>query len=172
MKTLLGILLVFSIALGNAQNSTIDNLVADFERGKALSLAYIEAMPEDKYSFKPDEDAMSFSTQMLHMAQGTAGLASNGTGAEKLFSGILAEDKANHSKEAVKRLTEESFNYVIKTVSEMDPDTFGEMVERGPFNVSRLGWVQKAKEHLSHHRGQTAIYLRLVGVTPPQYKLF
>ncbi len=54
----------------------------------------------------------------------------------------------------------------------MDPAQFEDIVERGPFKVTRLGWVQKAKEHINHHRGQTAVYMRLAGVTPPQYKLF
>ena len=172
MKNYLVLSLVLFISPIIAQNATIDHLVADFERGKALSLAYIEAMPEDQFDYKPDEEALSFASQMLHMAQGTAGLASNGTGADRLFADDLSADKANHSKSEVKRLTEESFDYVIRTVKEMDPATFDEVVERGPFKVTRLGWVQKAKEHLSHHRGQTAVYLRLVGVKPPQYKLF
>lgn len=173
MRSLLTLAAFFTGFALMAQNSIVDGLVEDFERGKTLSLAYIDAMPEDKFDFKPDDEALSFAVQMLHMAQGTVGLSSNGTGAESPFGQTnLAEDKANHSKTRITEITTEAFDFVIGSVKGMDPATFDEVVERGPFKVTRLGWVQKAKEHLNHHRGQTAVYLRLNGVKPPQYNLF
>ncbi|MBT8235272.1 MAG: damage-inducible protein DinB [Bacteroidia bacterium] len=173
MRTLFTLLFGFLLFSGTAQNSIIDALVVDFERGKTLSLAYIEAMPEDKFDFSPDDEAQSFALQMLHMAQGTVGLSANGTGAESPFGQTnLAEDTANHTKTRITEITTEAFDFVISSVKAMDPATFDEVVERGPFKVTRLGWVNKAKEHLNHHRGQTAVYLRLNGVKPPQYNLF
>ena len=173
MRTLFTLLFGFLLFTGTAQNSIIDALVVDFERGKTLSLAYIEAMPEDKFDFSPDDEAQSFALQMLHMAQGTVGLSANGTGAESPFGQTnLAEDTSNHTKARITEITTEAFDFVISSVKEMDPATFDEVVERGPFKVTRLGWVNKAKEHLNHHRGQTAVYLRLNGVKPPQYNLF
>ncbi len=156
-----------------AQNPTIDNLVADFERGKALSLAYVDAMPEDKLNFKPTPETLSFAEQMLHTAQGTFGLSSNASGAENPYAGQnLQKDESLLSKAELKRILAESFDFAIAGTKSMDPNQFEEVVERGPFKVTRLGWMQKTKEHINHHRGQTAIYLRLAGVTPPQYKLF
>jgi uncharacterized damage-inducible protein DinB len=32
--------------------------------------------------------------------------------------------------------------------------------------------LAKALEHHAHHRGQAAVYLRLVGVAPPNQRLF
>ncbi len=32
--------------------------------------------------------------------------------------------------------------------------------------------IRKCFEHQTHHRGQTAVYLRMAGVTPPSMKLF
>ncbi|NND15687.1 MAG: damage-inducible protein DinB [Eudoraea sp.] len=173
MRTLLTLIIGLLVFTGTAQNSIIDGLVTDFERGKTLSLAYIEAMPDDKFDFSPDDEAQSFAVQMLHMAQGTVGLSANGTGIESPFGQTnLVEDKANHTKARITEITTEAFDFVISSVKNMDPAIFDEIVERGPFKVSRLGWVQKAKEHLNHHRGQTAVYLRLNGVKPPQYNLF
>ena len=159
--------------LATAQNSTIDHLVADFERGKALSLAYVDAMPEDQFNFKPTPETMSFAEQMLHTAMGTFGLSSNGSGTQNPYAGKnLMQDENMHSKAEVRRLLEESYDYAIAGIKGMDPAQFEEVVERGPFKVTRLGWMHKTKEHINHHRGQTAVYLRLAGVTPPQYQLF
>ncbi len=173
MKQMYFLILSLICIVGTAQNATVDHLVADFERGKALSLAYVDAMPEDQFNFKPTTEIMSFGEQMLHTAMGTFGLSSNGSGAENPYGGKnLMQDETLQSKAEVRRLLEESFDFAIAGIKSMDPANFEEIVERGPFKVTRLGWVQKAKEHINHHRGQTAIYLRLAGVTPPQYKLF
>jgi uncharacterized damage-inducible protein DinB len=38
--------------------------------------------------------------------------------------------------------------------------------------MSKRNALAKVFEHQVHHRGQTTVYLRLAGVTPPQEKLF
>ncbi|NNF19738.1 MAG: damage-inducible protein DinB, partial [Flavobacteriaceae bacterium] len=106
-------------------------------------------------------------------AQGTIGLAANGTGEARIYSDInIEEQEAFHTKSEVRRIVEESFDFAINGIQNMDPAKFDEVVVRGPYNVTRLGWIQKANEHVGHHRGQCAIYLRLQGITPPAYKLF
>lgn len=173
MKSLVFLVLAFISTWVSAQHSTLDYLKADFERGKALSLAYIQAMPEDKFDYHPTEETMTFSEQMIHTAMGTFGLVSNGSGVENPYAGKnLVNDTTLHSKKEVLRLTEESFDFAIQSLGKMDPSTFDEVVVRGPFEVTRIDWINKAKEHTNHHRGQTAVYLRLSGVVPPQYSLF
>ncbi|NNE03353.1 MAG: DinB family protein [Eudoraea sp.] len=173
MKNLLLFTLVLTGTICLAQNATLDNLVADFERSKAMSLEYIDAMPEDQFSFKPTESVRTFAEQMLHGAQGTIGLAANGTGEAAIYGDINIEKEATfQSKTEVRRIVAESFDFAIAGIQNMDPATLSEIVTRGPYNVTRLGWIQKANEHVGHHRGQCAIYLRLKGITPPGYKLF
>ncbi len=156
-----------------AQNATLDNLVADFERSKAMSLEYIDAMPEDQYNFKPTEGVRTFAEQMLHGAQGTIGLAANGTGEAPIYGDInIEKEEGFQTKSEVRRIVAESFDFAIAGIQNMDPAKLDEVVVRGPYNVTRLGWIQKANEHVGHHRGQCAIYLRLKGITPPTYKLF
>ena len=173
MKKTIYILTLLISAIGLSQNTTIDNLVADFERSKTMSLAYIEAMPEDQFGFKPTEGGRSFAEQMLHGAQGTIGLSANGTGEIAIYKDMnIEKEAAFHTKSEVRRLVSESFDFAIAGIQNMDASKLDEIVVRGPFKVSRLGWIQKANEHVGHHRGQAAIYLRLKGITPPQYQLF
>jgi uncharacterized damage-inducible protein DinB len=157
----------------SGQNETLDNLIADFERSKAMSLEYIDAMPEDKFDFKPTEGVRTFAAQMLHGAQGTIGLSANGTGESPIYGDINIEQEASfQTKSEVRRIVAESFDFAINGMRNMDTGKLDEIVVRGPFEVTRLGWLQKANEHVGHHRGQCAIYLRLQGITPPGYKLF
>lgn len=46
----------------------LDAAVARLQHAKDYTLAVAEAMPEDKYDFKPTKDEMSFSEQLLHLA--------------------------------------------------------------------------------------------------------
>lgn len=171
MKTILSILFLGGFALTHAQST--EEFISDFERQKTMSLAYIEAMPADKFDFRPTEGVRSFVEQMLHVSQGTFNIALNGTGGERKYAEQnLEKDASLQSKAEVVRIVTESFDYVINELKAMDASTFDEIVERGPFKVTRRGWLNKALEHVSHHRGQCAVYLRLSGVTPPQYKLF
>ena len=66
----------------------------------------------------------------------------------------------------------EAMDYAINGIKGMDTGTLDEVVVRGSFEVTRLGWLQKANEHVGHHRGQCAVLLRMAGVEPPAYKLF
>jgi uncharacterized damage-inducible protein DinB len=54
----------------------------------------------------------------------------------------------------------------------MTPDQLQETTKLGKHEITRSGLFGKAFEHQTHQRGQTTIYLRLKGVTPPAEQLF
>ncbi|MEQ8525670.1 DinB family protein [Gracilimonas sp.] len=173
MRLLITILFLSLSSTAFSQQFIIDELAADMERNKTMSLAYIEAMPADKFDFQPSDDVRTFAEQYLHLAQGLIGLSSNGTGATPIFQGEnLEATEAYHTKAEVQRIVTESYDFAINSIKEIDPEKVTEIVQRGQFEVTRMGWVSKAIEHNTHHKGQTTIYLRMNGITPPQYQLF
>jgi uncharacterized damage-inducible protein DinB len=176
-SSLLLLLFIGSIpAIANAftnNDSTKAQLIRDWERAKAYTREYLDAMPEDGINYKPTPETRSFAEQMLHMSQGNVGLSSNGTGKERIYAGKNLEKMDEFkNKAALTKLVMECYDYVIDGIKSMDVSKFDEMVKRGTFENSRLTWINKAFEHQTHHRGQTTIYLRLKGVQPPQEKLF
>ena len=84
-------------------------IVADWERAKAFSLEYLEAMPADAYSYKPNDDVRSFEQQFLHIAQGNIGLVANATDAERIYTDVQVFDNEESfkGKENVVRITTE-----------------------------------------------------------------
>jgi uncharacterized damage-inducible protein DinB len=173
MKLITTVLLISLSTALFGQADIISGLITDFERNKSMSLAYIEAMPEDKFNYKPGDDVRTFAEQFLHISQGLIGLSSNGTGADRLYgTQNIEKTDSFKSKSEVQRIVTESYDYVIASIKEMDKSTLDEVVERGPFSVTRLGWVMKALEHATHHKGQAAVYLRLNDIVPPQFQLF
>ncbi len=163
-------------AIANAftnNDSLKAQLLRDWERAKAYTKEYIDAMPEDGINYKPTPEIRSFAEQMLHLSQGNVGLSSNGTGREKIYAGKTLEKMDEFkTKAALTKIVMECYDFVIDGIKSLDASKLEEKVKRGNFDETRLTWLNKAFEHQTHHRGQTTIYLRMKGVTPPGEKLF
>src|SRR5678815_3588691 len=43
-------------------------MVADWERAKAYTVDYLNTMPADKYTYKPNDSVRTFAGHMLHLA--------------------------------------------------------------------------------------------------------
>ncbi len=148
-------------------------LVRDWERAKLYTQEYLDAMPDDKYNWRPVDSIRSFSEQMLHLAQANAGLVANALGTARIFPGrIIERSTSAHTRDSVVYYVNRAYDYAIEGIKNADMNVMGEMIKRGNLNESRLSWLMKAFEHQTHHRGQTTIYIRLQGIKPPAERLF
>lgn len=144
-------------------------LIKDWERAKAYTKEYIDAMPEDGMGFKPTPDIRSFAEQMLHLSAGSIGLSFSGTDREKIYPGKnLEKTEEFKTKAALTKVVMDSYDYVIEGIKALDAAKLEESVK----GATRLTWINRAFEHQTHHRGQCTIYLRLKGAKPPAEKLF
>jgi hypothetical protein len=57
-------------------------LVQDWERAKGYTQEYLDAMPAEKYNFKPVDSVRTFAQQMLHFSKANVGMATFATGAQ------------------------------------------------------------------------------------------
>ncbi|HYF30325.1 MAG TPA: DinB family protein [Chitinophagaceae bacterium] len=148
-------------------------LLKDWERAKAYTKEYLDAMPEDGINYKPTPEIRSFAEQMLHLSQGNVGLSSNASGKPRIYQGQNLEKMEEFkTKASLTKVVMECYDFVIDGIRNADVTKWSEKVKRGNFDETRLAWLNKAFEHQTHHRGQTTIYLRMKGVTPPNEKLF
>jgi len=148
-------------------------LIKDWERAKAYTKEYLDAMPKDKYGFRAQDSIRTFAQQMLHLAQANINLSANGTAKERIWtSGILEQRPGAQSADSVNYYVMASYDFAIEGIKAMDLSKFEEKNKRGSFDETRLAWLLKAFEHQTHHRGQTTIYIRLLGIKPPNEKLF
>jgi len=152
----------------------VAKLVADWTRARDYTKEYLDAMPEEGVSFKPTPEIRSFAEQMLHLANANFAFASTATGAANPQQGKNLEKMDEYkTKAGLTKIVMESYDFVINSVKGMDVKKMDEPVKLfNRFDSTRGGALEKAFEHQTHHRGQTTIYLRLKGVTPPGEKLF
>jgi len=60
-------------------------------------------------------------------------------------------------------------HYAISAIQKFDISKLDEKVKVRNMEETRLGWLLKAYDHQTHHREQTAIYIRLAGLRPPTW---
>ena len=172
------ILFVLTCAFLTAANAQLADsikaqFIRDWQRAKAYTKDYLEAMPKEKYDFRAQDSIRTFAQQMLHLAQGNIGLIASGTGAARIWTGQnLEQSKTAQSADSVMYYVMASYDYAINSITAMDVSKLLEKTGRANFMETRFAWLNKAFEHQSHHRGQTTIYIRLVGIKPPNERLF
>ena len=169
MKSIIYCLLGLLVSQGlfaQAGNTVIVNaLVKHWQTSKELTLAVANAMPDDAYSFKATDPEMTFGAQMNHIAQADANYCSLAFGEKPAMEKPADDTKAT----AVKNLTAE-FDYCIGGIRKLtDADLEKGMTVRGN-SVSKFELLWGGFTHTAHHRGQAEVYLRLKGITPPDYK--
>jgi DinB family len=181
MKLFFSLLLSSFVFSVNAQNSFGDSLkqqlVADWVRAKAYTQEYLDAMPANKYGFRPTDSTRTFAEQMLHLAGGNILLVSIGAGIPSPFANQNFEKSPGaQNKDSVVFYVNTSYDAVINGIRNMDAGKLGQLViwdaPRGKRAETRLAYLLKAFEHQTHHRGQCVVYLRLSGIKPPAEKLF
>jgi len=110
---------------------------------------------------------------MLHLAQDIVIMVSKGTGKQRVWQGQILETRTSaQSADSVRFFVTSGYDYAIDAIKTMDASKFEEKVKDRRFEESRFAWLLKAFEHQTHHRGQTTIYIRLLGIRPPGEKLF
>ena len=143
------------------------DIQGDWERTKTLVLGLVNAMPDDKFGYKPTPAQGSFAERAMHVA--TIDLALLGTVGGKTPAPTLANPKATTKAEVVAAL-QASFDYGAAVIKEFNDQQLMERVTSMPFlgpTASRLKVIYFSMQHTQDIYGQLVVYLRLNGITPP-----
>lgn len=171
-KLLLLLTTAFTMTNLTAQAPT-ERLVADWERAKAYSKAYLDAMPPNEYALKPTEEMRSFAEQFLHLSEAIYTLFAAATDEQAPYTFGDLEKLNDNNKESVTNKVMEAYDYAINSIKKYPKDKLSGRIKLfGKFEMSKEEAMFKCFEHQTHHRGQATVYLRLAGITPPQEKLF
>ncbi len=146
-----------------------EQLVKDWQRAKTYTDEILEVMPAEKFGFKPEEKAMTFAEQMLHLAKYNYNLGAAGTGVESPIGKDDPQKRAAAmTKAEIVKFVDDSYDFLLKNLLAMP----AEKLEEKKGSMSRFLTLEKAFEHQTHHRGSIVVYLRMAGITPPHERLF
>ena len=154
--------------VSNAQ-STLSELVEDWERSKQHSIAIINSMPENKLSFKASEDTRTFAEEFFHIVGANYGMSSTVFEVENTGKGFSKD----LTKENLLKQVENSYNFVIKNLSSFNQQKFDDKIKMfGKYNISKGRTLVKIYEHQAHHKSKAIVIQRVSGETSPNYMLF
>lgn len=166
MKHFIIILSVISFSNMFAQDEPISAFLEKWENSKKYLLEIAEAMPEDKYNFKPTEREMTFGEQLLHIKGNMDWLSNSYFGAEKIEK---TKEASTYTKAEIVTLLEASFNAASKAIETTKPKDLKEKVDFFAGPKTKLQILNLLQDHVTHHRGQIIVYLNLNEIKPPKY---
>lgn len=128
----------------------------------------VEAMPADKFSYKPTPDQMTFGHLVAHMVEANNGLCSGAAGVPAPKIDPVTE---TDSKDKLVAALKASFDFCGDALSKMDDSRLGETTEAmGGQQISRGRFALGIASNWADHYAEAAMYIRLNGVLPPTAK--
>jgi len=155
------------LVTGNAQNTFISDFKAKWQNAKEYTLEFARAMPPEKYDYAPVPEEMTFGRQLVHICGNMIWLSSAFLDAPPFGKDV---DQPSEKKEDVIELLEESFDYASQAIDHFPDSKLEDIVEffAGPMTKRHVFLLMT--DHVTHHRGQLVVYLRLNGIKPPSYR--
>jgi uncharacterized damage-inducible protein DinB len=168
--SLLALLILAAPALLAAQMSApaspvSDALRASLARSSKNMVAAAEAMPADKYDYKPTPQQNSFAHLVLHIAGSNNFLCSKISGTPAPEQAKLAD---TDPKDKLVGALRSSFEYCSTALAKVDDSNLSETLTlfgNRPFTRAAAMMILSA-DWADHYSAQ-AMYLRLNGVLPP-----
>src|ERR1700758_2424276 len=109
----LALLFTLLIAFVSANAQSKDQMIADWQRAKNYTKAYLDAMPEDGYGFKPTPEIRSFAQQMGHLADANYFFAATASGTPSSFGKKSVEQTVAANKAEMTKAVMDSYDFVI-----------------------------------------------------------
>ena len=163
-----GVVAVFAPSSLSAQSTSPSlgkELVATWQRAAAEIIDIAEAMPADKYAYKPTPDMSTFGDQLVHVA----GITQRFIDSAKGTKSDAAQAHKTMTKPEVISLLKQTFQTGQEMLASLSDAQLLEPVKFpfGDRTVTRVTFWQGPFYQIRNHYGQLVVYLRMNGIVPP-----
>ncbi|MEM6892688.1 MAG: DinB family protein [Bacteroidota bacterium] len=144
------------------------------ENSKKYLHLVAEMMPEEHFGFKPTPESLSFAEQLMHI-----GWAMDWH-SQSLMDGRKARNwetdtelKVDQKNKAEMMETlDETFDTTIAFIKNFDQSRLDETLDYFGSTRTKRQILLLLTDHITHHRSQMLVYMRLKGIKPPRYVLY
>ena len=156
------------------ENIFIKEYLERLENSKKYLILVAETMPEDKYGFKATSESSSFAENLMHI-----GWAMDWH-SQSLLGGREARDwntdtelkVDKKSKEEMIATIDRTFDITIEFIKNFDINKLEDRLDYFGLNRTKRQVLLLLADHITHHRGQMLVSMRLNGLKPPRYVLY
>ena len=164
----------FSLPLAAQESDFIKEYLERLENSRKYLILVAETMPEDKYGFKATPESLSFEENLMHIAWAMDWHS------QSLMGGREARDwntdselkVDSKSKEEMITTIDRTFDLTIEFIQNFDLNNLEDRLDYFGLNRTKRQVLLLLADHITHHRAQMLVYMRLNGIKPPRYVLF
>ena len=173
-STALAFLSVASAAPLSAQQHLISReaLIAVVQNHRGAVIRYIDAAPDSMLGFRPTKGVRTFAEQIAHAAGSDALIAHLAITGSMAVPSLGDSAVYLHSKAALKTYAAAAMDHTIGMLRGVTDASMQENIVQFGNKVTRGRALMELLDHFPWTLGQTVPYLRLNGVTPPEYSPF
>ena len=170
-KTLFTLFLLVPILLSaqapppeSTQEAAIGALM--FIENQVVSLA--EAIPADKYDWRPADGVRSIGESIMHMAAANYFIPMTAGHTPPEGVDIMTLESSVTEKDDIIAALKASYTYAREGIEKMSDKELKDKVEFPfPGEYNKLSAIMIVTGHCSEHKGQLIAYARMNGITPP-----
>lgn len=160
-----------SSPLFGQQDEFIRDYVERLENSKTYLIVVAERMPKEKYDFKVTEESKSFAENLMHMAWAMDWHSQSLLGGREPRDWRTDTELRPHDKSKAEMIAkiEETFDKTIQLISEFEVAQLENRLDYFGLDRTKRQIMFLLADHITHHRAQMLVSLRLNGITPPKY---
>jgi len=157
--------------LFSQQNDFIKEYLERLENSKEYLHQVAETMPEEKYDYRATPETKSFAEHLMHIgwAMDWHSQSLLGDRDPRDWQTDTELRLGNKTKEEIIAKIDETFEETIQLISNFETIKLGEELDYFGLNRTKRQILLLLADHITHHRGQLLVYLRLNGLVPPRY---
>src|SRR5579864_2703953 len=167
MKFFVTTLVVLTFCANQAIASPAGEYAQHFYALNQLSVAVAQAMPADKYTFRPHPESMTFGELMLHIASTNYAFCAGLKDSDAPKDAVPAAT----DKDGVVKFLAASFDYCSAIIPNLTEAQLSQAHNSPDGRLPGREVLLAMYIHVAHHRGQAEIYLRDQGIKPPSYRI-
>jgi uncharacterized damage-inducible protein DinB len=142
-------------------------LLGHFEASMGKVIALAEAMPQDRYDWRPEGEAMSVARVYGHIARYNFYYPQSSLGVAPPAGLGLDTLEAMRDKAQIVRLLRQSSDHVRRVMKDMPAEQLEAMTTLYGRNVPRWAVMLQLVAHMNEHLGQSIAYARSNTIVPP-----
>jgi hypothetical protein len=144
-----------------------DELMGQFNMSMRKFIALAEAMPADRFTFKPQADAMVFGHVLAHVAHYNFNYPQGSMRIPAPAGLKLDTLEAMRDKAQIVALLKQSAEHVRATVPKMDGDALDKTTKLYGRDIPTWAVLVQLVAHMNEHLGQSIAYARANNIVPP-----
>ena len=156
------------------QHDFIKDYLERLENSRNYLILVAETMPADKYNFKASPESLTFAENLMHIGFAIDWHSQSLLGGReaRVWSTDTIFKVADRSKEEMIARIDTTFEEAIQLIREFDPAQLDDELDYFGLSRTKRQIFLLLADHITHHRGQMLVYMRLNGLVPPRYVLF